>query len=117
MRHRLETALLLGILLCACACSREIAGGRADGGEIYAQVCARCHGAEGTPDEAMARSFGVRDLADPAFQEGISNEELRARIAKGSENRRMPAFEGALTDAQIDAVTRHVRSLGQQGAR
>lgn len=92
-------------------CKVDVAGGQADGRAIYAEVCARCHGASGTPEQAWARQLGVRDLRDPAFQAGISDERLRATIAQGTRSRRMPAFQGALAPAQVDAVARHVRTL------
>lgn len=94
------------------ACKLEVAGGQADGRAIYAEACARCHGAGGTPEPAMARQLGVRDLRDPAFQAGITDDALRATIARGTPSRRMPAFEGALEPAQLDAVARYVRTLG-----
>jgi cytochrome c6 len=120
MEQRIGAAALAALALAALvavlvigtgACKVEVAGGQVDGRAIYLEVCARCHGAEGTPDPAMARQFGVRDLRAPAFQDAIRDADLRARIAQGSANRRMPAFAGALEPAQIDAVAAYVRTL------
>lgn len=108
MRLWLACALALGFL---GACRPEVAGGQADGKAIFREICARCHGMDGTPEETLARQLGVRNLRDPAFQAGISDADLRARIARGSDNRRMPAFEGVLGPAQIDAVAAYVRTL------
>ena len=110
MRQWLGSARAL-CLLALGACMPEVAGGRADGKAIFTEICARCHGMEGTPEETMAKQLGVRNLRDAAFQAGISDADLRTRIAQGSANRRMPAFEGALSPAQIDAVAAHVRTL------
>jgi mono/diheme cytochrome c family protein len=115
MRQWLGCALAL-CLLGLGGCMPEVAGGRADGKAIFTEICARCHGMEGTPEETMAKQLGVRNLRDAAFQAGISDADLRARIAQGSANRRMPAFEGALSPAQIDAVAAHVRTLVAQPA-
>lgn len=104
----------LGCALALCflgACRPEVAGGQADGKAIFAEICARCHGRDGTPEESLARLLGVRNLRDPAFQAGISDADLRMRITLGSANRRMPAFEGVLDPAQIDAVAAYVRTL------
>jgi mono/diheme cytochrome c family protein len=104
----------LGCALALCflgACKPEVAGGRADGKAIFTEICARCHGVNGTPEETLARQLGVRNLRDAAFQAGISDADLRTRIARGSVNRRMPAFEGVLDPAQIEAVAAYVRTL------
>lgn len=101
------------------ACNRDPAGGATDGASVYALACASCHGPGGRPPAAMVAQLGVRDLTAP---------ELRARIAAsgpglveqqvrhGSQNKLMPPFEGALSDAQIRAVAAYVASSGFPGA-
>ncbi|GAB4512695.1 MAG: hypothetical protein Tsb0020_30790 [Haliangiales bacterium] len=108
-------AVFGGLLIVAAVsgCRAEVAGGRDDGAAIFREVCARCHGADGAPPESMAKTLGVRDLSAAEFQSGVSDEVLRARIRDGSESRRMPAFEGVLTDSQIDAVAAYVRTLAK----
>lgn len=106
-------ALLVLLLLGAGGCERQVAGGRTDGAELFAVACARCHGDKGKPMPHMASQLGVKDLSAAAFHDRVTDEDIRARIARGSENRRMPAFEGALTAEQIDALVRHVRGLRQ----
>jgi mono/diheme cytochrome c family protein len=93
------------------ACNRDPAGGASDGATVYATLCATCHGPDGRPPAAMVARLGVRDL---------TAAELRARIAAagpglveqqvrhGSQNKLMPAFEGAISDAQIRAVAAYV---------
>ena len=100
------------------ACNRDPAGGATDGASVYAMLCATCHGPDGRPSAAMVARLGVRDLTAP---------ELRARIAAsgpslveqqvrhGSQNKLMPAFEGAISDAQIRAVAAYVASSGFPG--
>lgn len=112
MRQWLGAAALALAAMNLGACKVEVAGGQADGEAIYVEVCARCHGIDGAPEPIRARQLGVRDLRDPGFQAGITDDALRTTIAGGTPSRRMPAFEGALTPAQLDAVTRYVRTLG-----
>lgn len=100
-------ALLVG-------CDRQVAGGRADGAEVFAEVCARCHGPEGVPDPGNVARIGVKPLTSPRVQEEMSDGDLRRQILEGSKNRQMPSFAGALTDAQIDAVVEHVRALADR---
>ena len=68
--------------------------------EIYAQKCQNCHGAQGQ---------GGRGGPGLATIEGKPDAELHAVIHDGRRN--MPAFAGSLSDAQIDAVLAHVKTL------
>ena len=104
-------AAVVAAVVGAGACNRDPVGGSADGATVYATLCATCHGPDGRPPAAMVARLGVRDLTAP---------ELRARIAAsgpglveqqvrhGSQNKLMPAFEGAISDAQIRAVAAYV---------
>ena len=102
---------LLVAFLLLVGCRDEIAGGRADGAAIFSEVCARCHGPEGVPDAANVARLGVKPLISDNVQHHLSDDDIRRQILRGSENKQMPAFAGALSDAQVAAVIRHVRSL------
>jgi mono/diheme cytochrome c family protein len=118
MKSWLLDAVVAVMVLGAGACNRDLVGGSADGATVYATLCATCHGPDGRPPAAMVARLGVRDLTAP---------ELRARIAAsgaglveqqvrhGSQNKLMPAFEGAISDAQIRAVAAYVASTGFTG--
>ena len=111
MTSWLLAAVVAAVVAGAGACNRDPVGGSADGAGVYATLCATCHGPDGRPPAAMVARLGVRDLTAP---------ELRARIAAsgpglveqqvrhGSQNKLMPAFEGAISDAQIRAVAAYV---------
>lgn len=109
--------ILLILVLSACAAAAigckesTVAGGEADGPQIYSELCARCHGPEGVPNASMVARTGVKPLTSERVQEELSVAEIRDQIENGSDNKQMPAFEGALNDEQIDAVVEHVRSL------
>lgn len=109
-----RAALLVAFALLA-GCHDRIAGGRADGAAIFSEVCARCHGPEGEPDAASVARLGVKPLTSDHVQRQLADDDIRRQILRGSENKQMPSFAGALSDAQIDVVIAHVRTLG--GAR
>lgn len=109
-----RAALLVALALLA-GCRDRIAGGRADGAAIFSEVCARCHGPAGEPDAANVARLGVKPLTSEHVQRQLADEDIRRQILRGSENKQMPSFAGALSDAQVDAVIAHVRALG--GAR
>ena len=114
LAYRLFLLGLFALLLAnAWGCERKVAGGSVDGAEVYAVSCARCHGPAGVPVPAMMAQLGVKDLTDAARQAELSDADMRHQIVSGSENRFMPAFAGALTDGQIEAVIAHVRSLAR----
>jgi cytochrome c oxidase cbb3-type subunit 3 len=80
---------------------------------LYAENCAACHGPEGRGGAAIALNNSVYlAIADDAV--------IRKVIANGVKGTAMPAFAetagGMLTDAQIDVITKEIRSRrSQQG--
>ncbi len=92
-------------------CDRKVAGGSTDGAEVFKAACASCHGERGKPPQAMADQLGVRDLTGAEFRARRTKELVHGQVTRGSANGRMPGFQGALTDAQIDAVTAYVLTM------
>ena len=109
-------AALLGAAAAGQACSNEIAGGRADGAAIFAEVCARCHGPVGVPDPASVARLGVKPLDSAHVQQQLTDQDIRHQILSGSRNRQMPAFAGALSEEQVDAIVAHVRTLDRRSS-
>lgn len=74
---------------------------------LYAQNCAGCHGADGRGGAAIA-------LGDPVYLAIADDAVIRKVIANGVRGTAMPAFDesagGMLTDAQIDVITKGIRS-------
>jgi cytochrome c oxidase cbb3-type subunit III len=82
-------------------------------GTLYAENCAGCHGVEGRGGAAIA-------LANPVYLAIADDADIRKVIANGARGTAMPAFAesagGMLTDAQIDVITKEIRSRwGKQG--
>ena len=82
-----------------------------DFGALYAENCAGCHGAEGRGGAAIA-------LANPVYLAIVDEAAIRKVIANGVRGTAMPAFAesagGMLTDAQIDVITKEIRSRWSQ---
>jgi cytochrome c oxidase cbb3-type subunit 3 len=74
---------------------------------LYSQNCAGCHGAEGRGGAAIA-------LANPVYLAIADEAFIHNVIANGVRGTAMPAFAesagGMLTDAQIDVITKNIRS-------
>ncbi len=100
------------VAVAATGCDRTVAGGSTDGATVFAAACATCHGATGKPPPQMVDQLGVRDLTGAEFRARRSRALIDAQVRRGSANGRMPAFTGALTEAQIVAVSAYVLTLG-----
>jgi|SRR3954453_14457809 mono/diheme cytochrome c family protein len=101
MKKLFAILLMVGIM--------SLAGFAADSGaDLYKAKCQMCHGADGTPSAAMAKSMGLKDLKSPEVQKQ-SDAELKTVVEKGKG--KMSGFTGKLTPEQIDEVVKYVRSL------
>jgi cytochrome c553 len=77
--------------------------------EVYAQNCARCHGADGRGDTDLGRTFDVINIADGDWQKKHSNAKIFRKIARGGGG--MPAFAKKLSPQEINALVAYVRAL------
>ncbi len=80
---------------------------------LYAANCAGCHGVEGRGGAALG-------LADPVYLAIAGDSVIRSVVANGVRGTAMPAFAeaagGMLTDAQIDVITKGIRSWSRPNA-
>ncbi|MCA1564531.1 MAG: c-type cytochrome [Acidobacteria bacterium] len=81
---------------------------------LYADNCARCHGADGRGQTAMGRAFAAPNLADAGWwkKERPSDKRLTASIRDGRNQNRMPTFGHQLSKSEITALVRLVRTFG-----
>jgi cytochrome c551 len=97
--RRSVTALPLVVALTACSF-----GGPAEdasGEEIFAELCARCHGAD--------LSGGVGPALGPGSNAASEDDEyLEFTIVNG--RGRMPSFS-SLTEQQVDRLVAHIREV------
>ena len=115
-RHFCCLAVLVAFFLASC--SSQLAKPKGDSEvlapseivdfeALYAQNCAGCHGAEGRGSAAIA-------LANPVYLAIADDVAIRKVIANGVNGTSMPAFAqsagGMLTDAQIDLISKEIRS-------
>lgn len=92
------------------------------GQQIYQAACASCHGADGTgmPQTTVGFSDAIPDFTDCSYNSREAAQDWYAVVSKGGRvrrfSRRMPAFEHALSAAEIDRVVDYVRSLCTEDA-
>jgi mono/diheme cytochrome c family protein len=91
------------------------------GDQVYKERCVLCHGPLGKGDGPGAAALNPkpRNHTDGAYMNARTDEQLLEVIRTGKGN--MPAWGKILTEEQIQAVLKHVRSLavppypGKQG--
>ncbi len=85
--------------------------------ELYGAACAACHGNDGRgrPVEEVAFATPLPDLTDCSFASREPDPDWYAVIHAGGPvrafDRMMPAFGDALSDPEITAILRHVRTF------
>ncbi|MGA3263683.1 MAG: cytochrome c [Terracidiphilus sp.] len=77
------------------------------GADTYTAKCAMCHGADGL-GSPVGKKMGVPSFKNPAVIKS-SDAALIAIIKSGKKP--MPAYESKLTDDQIKAVVKYIRTL------
>jgi mono/diheme cytochrome c family protein len=85
----------------------------AEDAEVFVSRCAICHGRDGSARTPQGRKVKARDLRASR----LTDTEIERQIRDGSRNKTggsvMPAFGPDLTDAQIQAAVRVVKSFRQ----
>ena len=83
------------------------------GNKVYADRCALCHGPEGKGDGPAAAGLNPkpRNHTDGAYMSTRTDADLIQVIKNGKGG--MPAWGAVLSDQEIAAVLKHVRSLAK----
>ena len=85
--------------------------GPIDAKALFHQTCAQCHGDDGHGQTEVGRSVGAKDLTrDEARRLTDPDVAHQIKIGRG----KMPAFGMLLDDAEIAALTAHLRALQSQ---
>jgi mono/diheme cytochrome c family protein len=119
MRLRLTLLVLVPSLLSSVACKKSGAATEpsAEGAALFASTCARCHGADGVGGLPLWEGGpSPRNFHDHGFHASHSDADLK-RIVREGKPPGMPPFSTILTEAQIDSVVAHVRSLDPEKAK
>lgn len=98
-------------LLAACGEKKPRPGeAKLTGKQIFAAICARCHGAEGMGGLPTGAGPGPRRFRDLEFQRTRSDEDI-ARTIRAGKGIGMPPFGNTFDDQQIKALIQEIRSF------
>jgi cytochrome c6 len=78
------------------------------GSDVYKAHCSACHAISGAGDTMLGKNLKLRSLSSPEVQQQ-SDEQLFSITSNGKN--RMPAYGRKLSQQQIEAVVKHIRSL------
>lgn len=78
------------------------------GADLYKARCASCHAADGSGNSPVGKKMGLRDLGSAEVQ-AQSDAELKTITMEGKG--KMPAYKGKLSDAEVDAIVKHMRTF------
>ena len=81
-------------------------GVAADAAANWGQLCASCHGKDGSGNTMMGKKLGLKDYTK---QQGFSDAEATNVIKNGKG--KMKAYKDKLSDADVKALLFYVRSL------
>jgi len=106
MSNKPALVLLLGLL---GLCSSLPALAEAEGGQLYSQHCAKCHGSDGRANTLRGWLYFARNLSKAKWQDNNSDRDILDAIVEGPGA--MPAYAGKLSEAEQLALVRAVRDL------
>lgn len=105
----MSLALSAALLAAVAGCEKK--ADAAEGRDLFASTCARCHGAGGAGGLALFDGGpSPRNFRDHAFQKDRTDEQIKLTIMNGK-GTGMPAFGATFTEKQLYALVAHVRSL------
>ena len=81
-------------------------GVAADAAANWNQLCASCHGKDGSGNTAMGKKLGLKDYSK---EQSFSDAEA-ANIIKNGKGK-MKGYKDKLSDADVKALVAYVRSL------
>ncbi|MDR3754967.1 MAG: cytochrome c [Terracidiphilus sp.] len=96
------------VILCLAAAFVTPAFAQSSGADIYKAKCLMCHGPDGMANNPAGKALKAVSFKDPAVIKA-SDAELFTAVKNGKG--KMPAENGKLTDAQINAAIQYVRTL------
>jgi mono/diheme cytochrome c family protein len=99
------------VLLTVCAFAVGSTALAADGADVYAKNCAKCHGDDGKGKTKMGEKLGCKDYS----AEAVKAEEGFKAVKEGMKDKEgktlMKAYGESLSDDEIKAAVEHMKSF------
>jgi mono/diheme cytochrome c family protein len=86
----------------------------ADGRKLYLKNCRQCHSATGEPSKENKTKYPkIKSLNDATFLVSLSDDSILTVMKKGA-GKDMKSFRDKLSDAEMVAVLKYVRTLPKE---
>jgi cbb3-type cytochrome c oxidase subunit III len=82
-----------------------------DAQALFVENCSTCHGKNGRAHTFHGLLVGAQNLTKPKWQEDATDSKIVHAIKTGPSV--MPAFEKKLSETEIEALAKYVRTLKQ----
>lgn len=82
--------------------------------DIWKAKCKGCHGDTGKGDTKEGRKHKAPDMTTEEWQAKHDDAELKDAIMNGVKDTKMKAYKDKYSEAEIDALIRHIRTLKGQ---
>lgn len=112
MKWNRPISVFLGLALILCL--TDFAAAQDTPEALYKAKCAVCHAADGSGNTPAGKKMEVQDFKAPDVAK-LSDQVLFDITKKGKG--KMPAYDGKLTDAQINDLVKYIRDLGKEGKK
>ena len=99
------------LLLTVCAFAAGYSAMAADGAELYAKNCAKCHADDGTGKTKMGEKLGCKDYSKEAVEVDKGVKAVKEGLKGTGGKTLMKAYGETLSDEEIKAAVEHMKSF------
>jgi mono/diheme cytochrome c family protein len=98
------------VLLTVCAFATGYSAMAADGADVYAKNCAKCHGEDGKGKTKTGEKLGCKDYSAEAVKPDEAFKSVKEGLKKDGKTL-MKAYGETLSDEEIKASIEHMKSF------